>query len=233
MKIFIRERFDVEPILEDPPHPVADASADEVAAIVAQPACPTSQRLPGGLLALKLHNHIKWIDNRKFEEPSTAGLFIFGDRFIGQGTFGQVFEAQYKGENAVAKVFGTVYTTEEPRGVKRQRQATTEERLDAARCEVAASAAFPPNKDILQLVDVCMWRSYPVLIYPRFDSSLLCRLRRRSLLEVERLHVMESLCHAGAHLHAHEIVFFNTFAMQEMLTMQLDSMFESYRYYGI
>ena len=57
--------------------------------------------------------------------------------------------AGYKGEKAVAKVFGRVYA-EERGSVKRQRQATTEERLDAARCEVAASAAFPPSKNILQ-----------------------------------------------------------------------------------
>ena len=40
----------------------------------------------------------------------------------------------------------------------------------------------------------------------RFDLSLLCLLRQRSLLEVERRHVMASLFHAGAHLHAHGIV---------------------------
>ena len=38
-------------------------------------------------------------------EPSTAGLSIFYDRFIKQGSYGQVFVAEYKGENAVAKVF--------------------------------------------------------------------------------------------------------------------------------
>ena len=80
--------------------------------------------------------------------------------------------------------------------MKRQQRATAEERLDAARCEVAASAAFPPNKKILQLVDVCVWRSYPALIYPRFDLSLLCLLRQRSLLEVERMHVRASQAQA-------------------------------------
>ena len=102
----------MEPIVEDPPHPVADASAAEVAATADKPAHPTSQRLPGGLLALKLDNHINSKDDTQFDEPSTAGLHIFGNKFIGQGTFGQVFEAQYKGENAVAKVFGSVYTKE-------------------------------------------------------------------------------------------------------------------------
>ena len=187
-------KFDIEPV--DPP-PVPDASAAQVAAPAAQPA-----RLPGGFLALKLHNHMTSFETTK---PSTAGLSIFCDRFIKQGTFGQVFVAEYKGETAVAKVFGSV-DTKEPRSVKRQRRATTEQRWDAARYEVAASAAFPPNKKILQLVDVCMWRSYPALIYPRFDLSLLCLLRQRSLLEVERRHVMASLLHAGAHLHAHGFV---------------------------
>ena len=153
---------------------------------------------------MKLHNHINSFETT-IDKPSTAGLSIFCDRFIRQGTFGQVFVAEYKGENAVAKVFDSVYT-KELRGVKRQRPLTTEERRDAARCEVAASAAFPPNKNILQLVDVCMWRSYPALMYPRFDLSLLCLLRQRSLLEVERRHVMASLFHAGAHLHAHGVV---------------------------
>ena len=175
-----------------------------MAASAAQPARPTNQRLPGGFLALKLHNHINSFETT-IDKPSTAGLSIFCDRFIRQGTFGQVFVAEYKGENAVAKVFDSVYT-KELRGVKRQRPLTTEERRDAARCEVAASAAFPPNKNILQLVDVCMWRSYPALMYPRFDLSLLCLLRQRSLLEVERRHVMASLFHAGAHLHAHGVV---------------------------
>ena len=92
---------------------------------------------------------------RTIDKPSTAGLSIFCDRFISEGTFGQVFVAEYKGEDAVAKVFGSVYA-KEPRGVKRQRPARTEERCDSARCEVAASAAFPPNKNILQLVDVCV-----------------------------------------------------------------------------
>ena len=183
-------KFDIEPV-EDPPAPV-DASAAQVAASAAQPA-----RLPGGLLALKLHNHM----SSETTTPSTAGLSIFCDRFIKQGSFGQVFAAEYKGEKAVAKVFGSIVG-----GVKRQRGATAEDRWEAARCEVAASAAFPPNKKILQLVDVCMWRSYPALIYPRFDLSLLCLLRQRSLLEVERRHVMASLSHAGAHLHAHGIV---------------------------
>ena len=90
--------------------------------------------------------------------------------------------------------------------MKRERRLSKEECRDAASYEVAASAAFPPNKNVLQLVDVCMWRFYPVLIYPRVDSSLRCQLQRRSLLKVERMHVMASLCHAGAHLHAHGIV---------------------------
>ena len=185
--------FDIEPV--DPP-PVPDASA-ALDASSAQPA-----RLPGGTLALKLLEHMSF----ETTLTSTAGLSIFCDRLINQGTFAQVFVAEYKGDKAVAKVFGRVVDTKEPRSVKRQRLATTKERWEAARYEVVASAAFPPNQKILQLVDVCMWRSCPALIYPHFDLSLLGLLRQRPLLEVERRHVMASLLHAGAHLHAHGFV---------------------------
>ena len=112
--------------------------------------------------------------------------------------------AEYEGEIAVAKVFGSIHI--ECTGTKRKRPATMEERWGSERCEVAASAAFPPIKNILQLVDVCIWWSYPVLVYPRFDSSLLCLLQLRSLLELERRHVMASLLNAGTHLHAHGLV---------------------------
>ena len=55
--------------------------------------------------------------------------------------------AEYTGEIAVAKVFGSVHI--ECIGMKRQRPATMEERWDSARCEVAASAAFPPKQEHL------------------------------------------------------------------------------------
>ena len=193
---FISTNFQLVPVANALPPPVA-ASAVEVAASAAQPTRPDP-----ACLALKLHDHINSFE-QTIDEPSIAGLSIFCDRFIKQGSYGQVFVAEYKGEKAVAKVFGNVITE---RGVKRHRAATMEERCNSARCEVAASAAFPPNKNILELVDVCIWRSSPVLIYPRFDSSLLCLIRQRSLLEVERRHVMASLFHAGAHLHAHGLV---------------------------
>ena len=195
---------DIEPVVEDTLPPVA-ASAAQVAASAVQPACPAPQTLPGGFLAIKFHSMVEMATTDHVDESSTAGPSILRDKFLGQGTFGQVFAAVYKGRNAVAKVFGRVYA-EGPRGVKRQRLATPSERLDSARCEVAASAAFPPNKNILQLLDVCMWQACPVLIYPRFDSSLLCLRRHRSLLEVERRHVMAGLLHACTHLHAHGIV---------------------------
>ena len=211
LQTFIKTKFELEPVVEDSPPPVAAsaaqvaASAAQVAASAAQPARPTfHQRLLPGFLALKLHDHINNFEMAIDEsEPSTAGLSIFYDRFIKQGSYGQVFVAEYKGENAVAKVFGSVKTE---RSVKRHRPTTMEDRCNSARCEVAASAAFPPNKNILQLLDVCIWRSCPALIYPRFDSSLHCLLRQRSLLEVERRHVMASLFHAGTHLHAHGLV---------------------------
>ena len=44
------------------------------------------------------------------DEPSIAGLSIFCDRFIKQGSYGQVFVAEYKERKAVAKVFGSVIT---------------------------------------------------------------------------------------------------------------------------
>ena len=184
---FIKTKFQLEPVI----------SQVAAAASAAQPTRPDP-----ACLALKLHDHINNFDVA-IDEPSIAGLSIFCDRFIKQGSYGQVFVAEYKERKAVAKVFGSVVPD---RGVKRLRAATMEERCNSARCEVAASAAFPQNKNILELVDVCMWRSCPVLIYPRFDSSLLCLIRQRSLLEVERRHVMASLFHAGAHLHAHGLV---------------------------
>ena len=94
VQTLIRTKFDIEPVVEDPPPPVADASAAQVAASAAQPARPTNQRLPGGFLALKLHNHINSFETA-IDKPSTAGLSIFCDRFIRQGTFGQVFVAEY------------------------------------------------------------------------------------------------------------------------------------------
>ena len=139
------------------------------------------------------------------DQPSTAELSIFCDRFIKEGSYGQVFVAEYKGENAVAKVFGGI-SPKEPRGIKRQRLATTQERLESARCEVAASAAFPPNKNILQLLDVSIWQAVPVLVYPRFDHSLRSLRKCRNLMEVERRHVMACLLQACAHLHTHGIV---------------------------
>ena len=82
--------FDIEPV-EDPPAPEA-ASAAQVAASAAQPAW-----LPGGFLALKLYNHMSNYDyETTTTNPSTAGLSIFSDMFIKQGTFGQVFAAEYK-----------------------------------------------------------------------------------------------------------------------------------------
>ena len=146
VQTLIKTKFTIDPVVEGPPPTVA-ASAAQVAASAAQPARPTSQRLPGGFLALKFHNHFNSSD-AAIDKPSTAGLSIFFDRFISQGTFGQVFVAEYKGEKAVAKVFGSVKAFKELRCMKRQRRATTEERWEAARCEVAASAAFPPNKNI-------------------------------------------------------------------------------------
>ena len=184
---------------------VAASAAAQVAVSAALPACFTCQRLPAGFLTLKLLDHMNNYDvTLDSGKPSTAGLSIFCDRFVESGSFGQVFEAVYKDVNAVAKVFGTVHT--DRTSVKRQRPATIQERWDSARCEVAASAAFPPNKNILQLVDVCVWRSYPALVYPRFDSSLHGLLQQRSLVEVERRHVMVCLLNAAAHLHAHGLV---------------------------
>ena len=195
--------FRLEPFVEDPPATVA-ASAAQKAASAAQVATPATQvAASAAFLALKLHGHITGF-NEKSDQPSTAGLYILSDKFIKQGTFGQVFEAVHKGINAAAKVFGSVHS--ERNGAKRQRPASMEERWESARCEVAASAAFPPNENILQIMDVCRWRTYPVLVYPRFDSSLHCLLMQRSLLEVERRHVMARLLNAGAHLHAHGLV---------------------------
>ena len=214
---FLKVKFHLVPVATDPPHTVAASAsgvaesaaqvaasaATQVAVSAAQSACVASKWHPASLLALKLLDHIN-TSEYTHDKPSTAGLSIFRERFIKQGTFGQVFAAVYKDVETVAKVFGSVHT--DPLVLKRQRPATLEERLDSARCEVAASAAFPPHKNILQLVDVSVWRGYPVLVYPRFDSSLHCLLKHRSLLEVERRHVMSSLLNAAAHLHAHGLV---------------------------
>ena len=225
MQTFLKSHYDLEPVVTNPPPTVATSAAEmaasaaqvvastatqvavsaatQVAVSTAQPAHLTSSSLPASFLALKLHDHIYHHDVT-IDKPSTAGLSIFGDMFIKQGTFKKLFLAEYKGEAAVAKVFGIVHT--DRTNVKRQRPATMEECWDAARFEVAVSAAIPPSINILQLVDVCVWRSHPALVYPCFDMSLLGLLEHRSLVEVERRHVMASLLNAAAHLHAHGLV---------------------------
>ena len=90
----IKTKFQLEPII----------SQVAAAASAAQPTRPDP-----ACLALKFHDHINSFD-LAIDEPSIAGLSIFCDRFIKQGSYGQVFVAEYKGENAVAKVFDSVIT---------------------------------------------------------------------------------------------------------------------------
>ena len=102
----------IEPVVEVAPRPVAAASAGQVAAPAAQvagsaaTACP--QRLLGGFLALKFQSLEGKATEGQGTRPSTAGLSIFEDKFLGQGTFGVVYAAEYNGENAVAKVFSKI-----------------------------------------------------------------------------------------------------------------------------
>ena len=192
---------ELEPVAPSPAQ--GDAPAAKVAGSAA-PAC--LQRFSGGYLNLKFQSNQSILGHSA--EPSTAGLAIFPDEVLGSGSFGVVFAAEYKGEKVVAKVFGRV----SPKGVrhmKRQKllgEVSFVDRLESARCEVAASAAFPPNKNILQLLDVSIWQAVPVLVYLRFDHSLRSLRKCRNLMEVERRHVMACLLQACAHLHTHGIV---------------------------
>ena len=89
---------------------------------------------------------------------------------------------------------------------KKRRVEDATSRLESARCEVAASAAFPADQNILRLLDVFVQHDAVLLVYPRFDSSLDDMCQQRTLVDLEVKLVMKSLLHACAHLHVHGLM---------------------------
>ena len=61
--------------------------------------------------------------------------------------------------------------------------------------EVAASAAFPGDQNILRLLDVFVRHDAVLLVYPRFDSSLHNVCKQRTFVELEVKLVMITLLH--------------------------------------
>ena len=52
---------------------------------------------------------------------------------------------------------------------KRRKIGESTNRLESARCEVIASAAFPADPNILRLLDVFVRHDAVILVYRRFD----------------------------------------------------------------
>ena len=80
------------------------------------------------------------------------------------------------------------------------------DRLDSARCEVTASAAFPADQKHLRLLGIFVRHDAVLLVYPRLDSSLHEMRQLRTFVELQVKLVMGSLLHACAHLHMHGLV---------------------------
>ena len=91
---------------------------------------------------------------------------------LGEGTYGAVCQAEYRGGAAAAKVFTLSDRRANATQGKMRRVGSSTFRLESARREVAASAAFPGDQNILRLLDVFVRHDAVLLVYPRFDSSL-------------------------------------------------------------
>ena len=163
------------------------------------------QRLSGRHLALKLQALLQGCPSSEDSLP-TPGLHVFEDLILGEGTFGRVCEAEYRGQKAAAKVATFTDRMEKTTTGKKRRVGDSTDRLESARCEVAASAAFPADQHILRLLDVFVRHDAVLLVYPRFDSSLHDMCQQRTFVELEVKLVMRSLLHACAHLHMHGLV---------------------------
>ena len=72
--------------------------------------------------------------------------------------------------------------------------------------EALVAAAFPVHQNISMLLDVFVRHDAILLLYPRFDSSLVDVCQQRTFVELEVKLVMRSLLHACAHLHMHGLV---------------------------
>lgn len=127
---------------------------------------------------------------------------------LGEGTYGAVCQAEYRGEAAAAKVFTLSDRRANATATqgKMRRVGSSTFRLESARREVAASAAFPADQNILRLLDVFVRHDAVLLVYPRFDSPLHNVCMQRTFVELEVKLVMITLLHACAHLHMHGLV---------------------------
>ena len=178
---------------------------DQKVAVSAASAASVGQQLSGRHLPLKLQALLQCRPSSEDSLP-TPGLHVFEDLILGEGSFGRVCAAEYKGQKAAAKVFTFAERIEIKKTGKRRKIGESTNRLESARCEVTASAAFPADPNILRLLDVFVQHDAVLLVYPRFDASLRDMCKQRTFVELEVKLVMRSLLHACAHLHMHGLV---------------------------
>ena len=82
----------------------AEGKGEDALDEVASEAASVGQRLSGGYLALKLQALLQ--DCASSEAGlATLGLRVFEDLMLGEGAHGTVCQAEYRGEDAAAKVF--------------------------------------------------------------------------------------------------------------------------------
>ena len=127
-----------------------DKKEDQTVAVSVASTAPVGQQPSGRHLPLKLQ---ALLHGRPSSEDSlpTPGLHVFEDLILGEGSFGRVCEAEYRGQKAAAKVLTSMERIEITTTGKKRNIGESTDRLESARCEVAASAAFPRRPKHLEV----------------------------------------------------------------------------------
>ena len=118
-----------------------DTKEDKKVAASAASAASVGQRLSGGYLALKLQALLQDCPSAE-DSLATPGLRVFEHLMLGEGTYGMVCQAEYRGEAAAAKVLTFTDRMEKTTTGKKRRVEDSTDRLESARCEVADSSVF-------------------------------------------------------------------------------------------